>query len=76
MPLREVKATPPAPSHLALGLRDRLRVPLALRVLVLVLLLVALALLLATATGALYAHCSPVVTSRPLTPPTWMKYKR
>ena len=65
------------PSHdLAFGLRDRLRVrlrvPLALRVRLRVLVLVTLALLLTAGTGALYTHCSPAVTSRPLAPPTWM----
>ncbi len=63
-----------------MGLRDRLRIPLALRVRlrvrVRVRVRVALALLLATGAGALYAHCSPAVTSRPLAPPTWMKYER
>ena len=63
-------------------LRDRLLVPLALRVRVRlevrvrVRVRVPLALLLATGAGALYAHCSPTITSRPLAPPTWMKYER
>ena len=59
--------------------RDRLRVALPLRVLLALRLRLRLRLPLAlalAAAGGAYAHVSPAVTARPLTPPSWMKYVR
>jgi len=59
--------------RLPVRLPVRLRLPDALRVRLRLTLRVAVPL---TERAAIYIHCSPTVTSRPLAPPTWMKYVR